>query len=195
MPATCPSPPSAFGARGERVRVRGGYLLECRQATWLTCAVGSWRRSKRPPLTLGRRERRPLPSPPNWRGRGSTSPPPSSSGLARGPMVPRATGQRPSAAVQRALIASAIDAARWVLGTRPRMTPVLSPPLPSKRISRAGGEGQGEGPLLAQRHNNPIRDCRMKSEQAAAPLPPNLRRICPTRRSVFESQPVTAIRV
>ena len=35
--ATFPSPPSAFGARGERVRVRGGYLLECRQE------LGSWR--------------------------------------------------------------------------------------------------------------------------------------------------------
>ena len=35
--AIFPSPPSAFGARGERDRVRGGYLLECRQE------LGSWR--------------------------------------------------------------------------------------------------------------------------------------------------------
>ena len=57
----------------------------------------------------------------------ATSPPPSSSGLARGPMVPRAIGQWPGKAARRAPTAATIDAARWVLGTRPRMTAVLLP--------------------------------------------------------------------
>ena len=54
-------------------------------------------------------------------------------------MVPRAIGQRPGMAARRAPTAATIDAARWVLGTRPRMTPVLMPP-----ASALSPEGAGE---------------------------------------------------
>ena len=42
-------------------------------------------------------------------------------------MVPRGNGRRPGKAARRTPTAATIDAARWVLGTRPRMTPLLSP--------------------------------------------------------------------
>ena len=155
---TFPSPPSAFRAGGEgqgERRLRAGS----RQELWLReIGIGSEQAAAPHP----RPARTPAsPPPPNRRGEGNrahplpfrerrctpTSPSPSSSGLARGPMVPRSNGRRPGKAARRAPTPSTIDAARWVLGTRPRMTPASTPrgdlSLSPKRVWRVGGRGLG----------------------------------------------------
>ena len=93
----CSAPSPCFPGRSAAARRAGAASV----AGWLTCRSS---------------ERRCTPA----------SPPPSSSGLARGPMAPRAFGRRPGKAARRAPTAATTDAARWVLGTRPRMTPALS---------------------------------------------------------------------
>ncbi len=65
---TFPSPPPLGGeGRGE-----GRQREDCNHAGLGEMPVGrrKWCSSKWPPLTLGRQVRRPLPSPPKWRGRG-----------------------------------------------------------------------------------------------------------------------------
>ncbi len=139
-PATFPSPPSAFGARGERVRVRGGYLLRMPPRTLARGGGIGLRASGRPSPSAGKSAGL-CPLPRSGGGEGNRAYPlpfrerrpahlPTAVILGLGPRTDGAASDWPAAgkAARRAPTAATIDAARWVLGTRPRMTPVLSPP-------------------------------------------------------------------